>query len=140
MVSACRRRGVACSITTRKNAAIRRAIDAIPDDAWMPIPYWLDGGAVVAETTYTAFAGTRHETTAHQITDPDRALGPEPHHPTQRAYRQRVCTAIKRVHAKQRATDGTHQRQPTSERPSQPRTCELRGRQVRSGPPASTTR
>lgn len=26
---------------------------AIPDDAWTPIPYWLDGGADVAETSYT---------------------------------------------------------------------------------------
>jgi len=27
-----------------------------PDDAWTPIPYWLEGGADVAETTYTPFA------------------------------------------------------------------------------------
>ncbi len=33
----------------------------------MSIPYWLDGGADVAETTYTAFAGTRHETTARLL-------------------------------------------------------------------------
>jgi hypothetical protein len=55
------------SITARKNRAIQRAIAAIPDDAWTPIPYWLDGGADVAETVYTAFAGTRHETTARLI-------------------------------------------------------------------------
>ena len=33
-----------------------RLIEAIPEDAWTPIPYWLDGGADVAETTYTPFA------------------------------------------------------------------------------------
>jgi hypothetical protein len=67
VVSACRRHSVAFSITARKNTAIQRAIDAIPDDAWIPIPYWLDGGADVAQTTYTAFAGTKHETTARLI-------------------------------------------------------------------------
>jgi len=67
VVSACRRHGVRYSITARNNRAIQRAIDAIPDAAWVPIPYWLDGGADVAETTYTACAGTRHETTARLI-------------------------------------------------------------------------
>jgi hypothetical protein len=67
VVSACHRRGVAFSITARKNKAVVRAIDQIPDDAWRPIPYWLDGGADVAETTYTAFAGTKHQTTARLI-------------------------------------------------------------------------
>jgi conjugative relaxase-like TrwC/TraI family protein len=65
---------------------------------------------------------------AYQITDPERALGPEPADPAQRADRQRVRTAIDRVHAKQRATDRSHQRQPTSERTGQPRPGEQRGR------------
>ena len=30
-------------------------------------PYWIDGGADVAETTYTAFAGSRHEVTARLL-------------------------------------------------------------------------
>jgi hypothetical protein len=42
VVSACRRRGVAFSITARKNSAVQRAIDAIPADAWRPIPYWIE--------------------------------------------------------------------------------------------------
>lgn len=67
VVSACRRADVAFSVTARKNAAIRKAIDAIADDAWTPIPYWIDGGADVAETTYTAFAGTRHEVTCRLL-------------------------------------------------------------------------
>jgi hypothetical protein len=51
----------------RTNPAVRRAIAAIPDDAWTPIPYWLDGGADVAETTYTAFAGSDHEVTCRLL-------------------------------------------------------------------------
>jgi hypothetical protein len=57
----------------------------------------------------------------YHITDPDRALGPEPREPSQRADRQRVRTAIECVHNKQRATDRTQQRQPTSEHTRQPR-------------------
>jgi len=65
---------------------------------------------------------------SYQITDPDRALGPEPHDPTQRAHRQQARTAIERVHTKLRTTDRTHQRQPTSERTNQPRAHQQRGR------------
>jgi hypothetical protein len=64
----------------------------------------------------------------YQITDPDRALGPEPHDPAQRADRQRARTAIERVQAKQRAADRTRDTQPTSERPTQPRPHQQRGR------------
>ena len=75
-----------------------------------------------------AAAEIEHYRHSYHITDPDRALGPEPHDPTQRADRQRVRTAIERVHAKQRAADRTHERQPTSERTNQPRPHQQRGR------------
>jgi hypothetical protein len=65
---------------------------------------------------------------SYQVNDPERALGLEPHHPAQRADRQRARTAIDRVQAKQRATDRTHDTQPTSERTNQPRSREQRGR------------
>jgi conjugative relaxase-like TrwC/TraI family protein len=65
---------------------------------------------------------------AYQITDPERALGPQPADPAQRADRQRARTAIERVHAKQRATDRSHQRQPTTDHTGQPRPGEQRGR------------
>ncbi len=53
------------SITARQDKRIRTAIEAIGDDAWQPIPYWLStpevSGADIAETTFTVFAGdTRH--------------------------------------------------------------------------------
>ena len=36
-------------------ASLRNLIEAIPEDAWTPIPYWMDGAADVAETTCTPF-------------------------------------------------------------------------------------
>ena len=69
-----------------------------------------------------------HYRHSYHITDPERALGPEPHAPTQRADRQRVRTAIERVHTKQPTTDRTHQRQPTRERTSPPRPHQQHGR------------
>jgi conjugative relaxase-like TrwC/TraI family protein len=63
----------------------------------------------------------------YHITDPERALGPEPHDPNQRADRQRTHTAIDQVHAK-RAADRTRNAQPTRERTNQPRPRAQRGR------------
>ena len=59
VVAVCRAMGVRFSITIRQHRSIRRLIEAIPDDAWTPIPYWIDDGADVAETTYTPFAGEK---------------------------------------------------------------------------------
>jgi len=55
VVAVCRRMGVRFSITIRQHKGVRRLIEAIPEDAWTPIPYWIAGGADVAETTYTPF-------------------------------------------------------------------------------------
>lgn len=53
--------GVEFSVTARQDKKIRAAIEAIDEDAWAPIPYWLStpevSGADVAETSYTAFSG-----------------------------------------------------------------------------------
>jgi hypothetical protein len=65
---------------------------------------------------------------SYDITDPERALGPEPHDPTQRADRQRARAAIDRVHAKQRAAEPARDAEPTSERTNQPRPHQQRGR------------
>jgi hypothetical protein len=75
-----------------------------------------------------AAAEIEHYRRIYGITDPDRALGPEPRGPAQRADRQGVRTAIECVQAKQRAADRSHQRQPSSEDTSQPRPGEQRGR------------
>ena len=56
VVAVCRAMKVRFSITIRQSPTTRRLIEAIPDDAWSPIPYWIAGGADVAETTYVPFA------------------------------------------------------------------------------------
>ena len=55
VVEACRKHGVTCSITVKLTKAVRKVIAQIPADAWTPIPYWLDDGADVAETSYRPF-------------------------------------------------------------------------------------
>jgi Transposase DDE domain group 1 len=59
VVAVCRAMGVRFSITIRQQRGVRRLIEAIPEDAWTPIPYWIAGGADVAETTYTPFRGEK---------------------------------------------------------------------------------
>jgi conjugative relaxase-like TrwC/TraI family protein len=65
---------------------------------------------------------------SYQITDPDRALGPELQGRAQRVDRQRARAAIERVQSKQRPTDRSRDRQPTREPTSQPRPRQQRGR------------
>ena len=57
IVAACRKMKVCYSITVRQHAQLRNLIEAIPEDDWTPIPYWMEGAADVAETIYTPFAG-----------------------------------------------------------------------------------
>jgi hypothetical protein len=75
-----------------------------------------------------AAAQIEHYRRSYQITDPERALGAEPHDPAQRANRQRARTVIERVQAKQRAANRTRETQPTSERPKPPRPHQQRSR------------
>ena len=55
VVAVCRKLDVRFSITIRQRASLRDLIEAIPEEDWTPIPYWLDGAADVAETIYTPF-------------------------------------------------------------------------------------
>ena len=55
IVAVCRKTDVRFSITIRQHARLRNIIEAIPEEDWTPIPYWMDGAADVAETTYTPF-------------------------------------------------------------------------------------
>ncbi len=59
VVAVCRAMGVRFSITIRQHRSIRRLIEAIPETAWTPIPYWIAGGADVAETVYVPFRGEK---------------------------------------------------------------------------------
>ena len=51
------------SVTARQDKRVRAAIDAIPHEAWQPIPYWLStpevSGADIAETPFIVFAGDK---------------------------------------------------------------------------------
>ena len=55
VAAACRKLDVRFSITIRQHKSLHNLIEAIPEDAWTPVPYWMDGAADVAETTYTPF-------------------------------------------------------------------------------------
>ena len=51
----CRDKSVRFSITVRQHPRLRNLIEAIPEEEWTPISYWMDGAADVAETTYVPF-------------------------------------------------------------------------------------
>jgi len=55
VVAACRRASVRFSVTVRLCRSLHDLIDVLPQAAWTPIPYWLEGAADVAETTYVPF-------------------------------------------------------------------------------------
>jgi hypothetical protein len=59
VVAMCRKLRVRYSITVRQHRSVRALIEAIPEEAWTPIPYWIAGGADVAETVYTPFKGEK---------------------------------------------------------------------------------
>ena len=55
LVAVCREMDVRFSITVRQHKSLHNLIEAIPEEGWTPIPYWMDGAADVAETSYTSF-------------------------------------------------------------------------------------
>jgi hypothetical protein len=102
VISACRRRGVRFSVTTRIDAKIRAACESINEDEWIDIKYpqaifdedtrsWISD-AQIAEIVYTAFAGTRHAVTARLIVrrirrdDPTQIPGQQELLPTYRYH------------------------------------------------------
>jgi hypothetical protein len=68
VTEACRKAGARYSITVKMSPALHKAIDAIPDDAWVPIPYWIGDGAGVAETTYRPFSTQARHGPPHRAT------------------------------------------------------------------------
>jgi hypothetical protein len=102
VITTCRRRDVRFSVTTRIDAKIRTACDSIAESEWIDIKYpqavfdedtgrWISD-AQIAETVYTAFAGTRHAVTARLIVrrirrdDPAQIPGQEELLPTYRYH------------------------------------------------------
>ena len=75
VVSVCRKTKVRFSITARQHQSLRNIIEAIPEADWTPIPYWMEGAADVAETTYTPF---QHEPNATAVRLIVRRVKPTP--------------------------------------------------------------
>ncbi len=75
IVAACRKMKVRYSITVRQQPIVRNLIEAIPEEDWTPIPYWMEGGADVAETEYTPF---QHEPYAVPVRLIVRRVTPTP--------------------------------------------------------------
>lgn len=77
VATACLKAGAQFSLTLTKNRAVTRAIASIPQHAWTPVSYpgcvfdpdtaELISDAEVAETTFTAFASTKHPVTARLV-------------------------------------------------------------------------
>jgi hypothetical protein len=110
------RRATGMAIEADRPGYVLEALGSVPEST-RGRRVWRQAAAEVEQYRHT-----------YGITDPVRALGPEPDDRAQRADRRQVQTAIERVQAKQRAADRTHQRQPISERSSHPRPREQRGR------------
>ncbi|HKN48911.1 MAG TPA: IS1380 family transposase [Actinomycetota bacterium] len=58
VTGACDRARVRWSITAKMSPGLQKIIAAIPEEDWVPIPYFIEGAAV-AETTYTPFAARK---------------------------------------------------------------------------------
>ncbi len=75
VVRVCRQQKVRFSITVRLRQSLRHLIEAIPEGDWRPIPYWMEGGADAAETTYIPF---RTESDAAPVRLTVRRVRPSP--------------------------------------------------------------
>jgi hypothetical protein len=93
IIWACRRNQARFSVTARMDAKTRTVCEGIPDTAWIDIKYpqaiwdedeggrggrWISD-AQIAETTFTAFEGTRWEITARLIVRRVKRLNPQAH-------------------------------------------------------------
>ena len=67
LVAVCRNMDVRFSITVRQHGRLRNLIEAIPEEEWTPIPYWMEGAADVAETDYTPFESKSDAATVRLI-------------------------------------------------------------------------
>jgi hypothetical protein len=67
VVDACRRDEVRFSITGRLHRGLHEIIAVLPEQGWTEIPYWLEGSADVAETTYVPFTSRRRKQTVRLI-------------------------------------------------------------------------
>jgi len=113
VTGACDRARVRWSITAKMSPGLQKIIAAIPEEDWVPIPYFMEGAAV-AETTYTPFAARKGARPVRLIV---RRVPPTPgsqlalyvdysHHPfiTNRPGEMLALEADHRAHAEVEAT------------------------------------
>ena len=113
VTGACDRARVRWSITAKMSSGLQKIIAAIPEEDWVPIPYFMEGAAV-AETTYTPFAARKGARPVRLIV---RRVPPTPgsqlalyldysHHPfiTNRPGEMLALEADHRAHAEVEAT------------------------------------
>jgi hypothetical protein len=90
VIAACRRNAARFSVTARMDAKVSAACQAIPETQWVDIKYpqavWDDdeqrwiSDAQIAQTSYTAFAGTRWQVTARLLVRRVKRLNPKADH------------------------------------------------------------
>ncbi len=113
VTGACDRARVRWSITAKMSPGLQKIIAAIPEEDWVPIPYFMEGAAV-AETAYTPFAARKEARPVRLIV---RRVPPTPgsqlalyvdysHHPfiTNRPGEMLALEADHRAHAEVEAT------------------------------------
>ena len=113
VTGACDRARVRWSITAKMSPGLQKIIAAIPEEDWVPIPYFMEGAAV-AETSYTPFAARKGARPVRLIV---RRVPPTPgsqlalyvdysHHPfiTNRPGEMLTLEADHRAHAEVEAT------------------------------------
>ena len=113
VTGACDRARVRWSITAKMSHGLQKIIAAIPEEDWVPIPYFMEGAAV-AETSYTPFAARKGARPVRLIV---RRVPPTPgsqlalyvdysHHPliTNRPGEMLALEADHRAHAEVEAT------------------------------------
>ena len=93
VVAACREMDVRFSITIRQRASLRDLIEAIPEEDWTPIPYWMDGAADVAETACTPFQTKPDAPVPSSPSLPDTAITPSSPTATGRRWNWRPIIA-----------------------------------------------
>jgi hypothetical protein len=74
----CRKADVRYSITVKMSKSLQAKISAIAEEDWTPIPYWLDDGADVAETTWRPFSSRKGKVKHPEVRLVVRRVRPTP--------------------------------------------------------------
>ena len=84
VVTVCRAMDVRFSVTIRQHRSVRRLIEAIPAEAWTPIPYWIADGADVPRDDVHPVSGRAGRTAGPAHRPPGEADPRVPSSPSSR--------------------------------------------------------